>query len=321
MSFFRFDDLSCDIMDTFRLRAQANIKYIEKCCYVMRKGNPKFDALVDLMKESNLSFRHNSPPLEAGMIVRSDLDPLRSLSLVELERLSKGAAWEAKHTDEPAESERYRDLGLAASFLAVIKYKEAKPVYMFSMRDIHLDESYEVGKHETMALLFDYPVKNEKRVVLIEWFKDGMKPERREEIHNLALLLATSKPRTTLLAHCYGVIEDASYGSAGLVLTPPPHIRSGLPKVLPSGTISACRMPISLRDVIMRKDVTRMDAIDLGIRFKIAQRLLDAAHVMHSTDWFHKYVFLSVFDHQILSIRKTHTHTHTHTHTARPPTK
>ena len=292
-------------MNTFRLRAQANIKYIDKCCYVMRKRNPRFDALVDLMKESNLSLRHNSPPLEAGMIMRSDLDPLVSLNLAELERLSKGAAWEAKHTDEPAESERYQDLGLAASFLAVIKYKEAKPVYMFSMRDIHLDPSYELGKHETMALLFDYPVKNEKRVVLIEWFKDGIQPQRREEINNLALLLATSKPRTNLLANCYGVIQDTSHGRAGLVLAPPPHIRSGLPKVLPSGTISACRMPISLQDVIVREDVNPMGAIDLGIRFRIAQKILDAAHVMHSTEWFHKYVSPSDF----VSPRSIHTYT------------
>lgn len=293
VSLFRFDDLSYDVMEAFRSRARSNLLYIQRCQFIIRKKEPRLDVLLNIVKDCNLTLRDNSPGIQAGRILRSDFDPLRNMNESELERIAEGAAAEAKHTDESGESERYRNLGLAASFLLVMKYRQAKPVYQFTMRDVHIDASYELGKHESMALLFDYPIKGERRVVLIEWVKLGSnRSERRKEIHDLALELAASKPHTMLVASCYGVLEDPSSGRIGLVLAPPSHIRAGLPRVMPPGSISHQRMPISLRDLIVRKYAGQGNVLELGMRFRLAQRLVDAAHVMHSTDWIHKNIRL-----------------------------
>ncbi|KAJ2897137.1 hypothetical protein MKZ38_004955 [Zalerion maritima] len=292
VSSFRFDDLSPSIVDTFRARAKANLSFIQKCRYVLRSKRdlPQLNALLEIIKDCNVALRDLSPPLDSGMLMRSEIDPLKTLPHPHLKRLAEAAACEAKLTDEPSEATRYHDLSLAAQFTAVLKYETAKPVFRFGPQDVHIDASYELGKYETMALLFDYPLKGEKRVVLIEWVKDGGRPERRKEVYDLALVLAASKPGAMLIASCYGVIEDPKYGRVGLVLAPPPHIRSGLPKMLPPGTVSAFRMPVSLRDLITRKQASTGsgDIMDLSLRFTIAQRLLDAVHVMHSTTWVHK---------------------------------
>lgn len=145
-----------------------------------------------------------------------------------------------------------------------------------------MDESYILSSASasTMALLFDYPVKKEHRVVLIEWvdphpslssFQDT---ERETRIKTL--MLATPKPAQLLLPTCYGMVEDSYTRRFGLVLAPPTHIRSGLPSILPAGAISKKRMPVSLKELMDKRHPACVKMLELGTRFSLARRVVGA---------------------------------------------
>jgi len=138
-----------------------------------------------------------------------------------------------------------------------------------------------------MALLFDYPVRKEHRVVLIEWV-DVLDGSYEHDTRVKTLMLASPKPGQLLLPTCYGMVEDPRTRMFGLVLAPPPHIRSNLPPILPSGAISEKRMPVSLMELLEKRHSSCLTVLDLGIRFRLAKRLVDAVHMMHCVGWVHK---------------------------------
>jgi len=74
----------------------------------------------------------------------------------------------------------------------------------------------------------------------------------------------------------------------GLVLAPPSHIRSNLPQILPAGAISQKRMPVSLKELLDKRHPSCIHMLDLGDRFRLAKKLVDAVHMMHCVGWIHK---------------------------------
>lgn len=291
LSFFRFEwgeDLTLDMIKKFRVRCNINLSFIQKSRFSIHKRDTHYTELIEVLKEYNQNLRSLVPSLDVERVMRSEFDIMKRMVSSELRRLADAAAYEAKHSLESVDITRYQELALAASFTNVLKYDAAKPVYQFSLKDFHIDPSYQITRSATMALLFDYPIKHERRVVLIEWFKAGGRSDRREEAEEMALVLATSKPDGMLLPNSYGVLEDRSHGRVGLVLAPPAHIRGGLPRTLPPGSISGLRMPISLRDIITKKHTNHGALLDLGVRFQMAKKMLDAVHLMHATSWVHR---------------------------------
>ena len=149
-----------------------------------------------------------------------------------------------------------------------------------------------------MALLFNFPSRFQKRIVLIEWIEFGNIVEK--DIHNdtkiKAYMLRTKKPTQLLLPDCYGIVEDkfSSPKRYGLVLVPPLHIRTNLPIPIPRGLISKQRKPVSLRELILQGSSQR-EVIDLGTRFRLAKKLVDAVHMMHCVGWVHKYAMFCQF--------------------------
>jgi hypothetical protein len=126
-----------------------------------------------------------------------------------------------------------------------------------------------------MALLFDYPEKRENRVVLIEWVDDIERYADRDT-REKTLILSTPKPGQLLLPTCYGMVEDTVNRRFGLVLAPPAHIRTNLPSNMPTGAISQKRMPVSLKELLERKHAACQQMLELGARFRLAKKLVDA---------------------------------------------
>ena len=151
-----------------------------------------------------------------------------------------------------------------------------------------------------MALLFDYPVRKEHRVVLIEWV-DILDRDYERDTRIKTLMLAAPKPGQLLLPTCYGMVEDPKTRMFGLVLAPPAHIRSNLPPILPSGAISKKRMPFSLMELLEKKHPSSQTVLDLGIRFRLAKKLVDAVHMMHCVGWVHKYIPFTTLAIEILT--------------------
>ena len=225
-------------------------------------------------------------------MIKGGIDDVGKLLKDELRRQFKAFMYESQHAPGVPEAKRYEELALAAKFTSVLKYEEAKPIYRFKIEELYMAPQYELSaqSRSTMAILFDYPIKGDKRVVLIEWIQNFGHPDQKKERDSLALMLSTPKPGTMLLPGCYGVVDDHLNERFGVILRPPEHIRGGLPRLLPPGAISGQRMPVTLRDVIKKRHPLYQDVLDLGIRFRIAKMLVDAVHSMHSCGWIHKQV-------------------------------
>jgi hypothetical protein len=272
-----------------------NMSVIRKCKFLFRKKDEGWNKLIDLLKHNIEELSKLGPTFELGRLRKGEYDILRKMDLDQLRGRSEAAAYEARHTPPGIEiGDRYHSISLAANFSAVVKYERQHAAYKFTMRDFRIDPAYILPSSETstMALLFDYPVKKEHRVVLIEWM-DEMDHDQERGTRVKTLMLATPKPGQLLLPTCYGMVEDRSTRRFGLVLAPPAHIRANLPSVLPTGAISEKRMPVSLKELLDRRHPACVHMLDLGIRFRLAKKLVDAVHMMHCVGWIHKHAIYS----------------------------
>ena len=263
---------------------------------MFRKRDTSWNALIDILRDYIEDLRHSGPLVDLDKLSKSEFHTLEKLRQDELRRRVDAAAYEANHSsNEDSIMETYKQLSLAARFNDVVKYERQQAPPTFSMQDFKLDTQYQLSSSDTstMALLYDYPVgpdKKEHRVVLIEWTKDDGGDNERTRIK--AVMLTTPKPGDLLFPKCYGIVEDPAAKRTGLVLAPPTHIGSNLPVVLPNGTISRYRMPVSLKEVMQRKVPSHENTLDLGIRFRLAKKLVAAVHMMHCAGWVHKYIIL-----------------------------
>lgn len=268
-----------------------NLSFIKKCKFVFRKKDTAWKELTDLLKEYNENLRSYGPKFDLEKMIKGEFEFLRKLQQSELRRRAEASAYEAKRSPpESTEAKRYHDISLAANFSTVVKYERQHGVYKFSMSDFRLDPAYMLSSSDssTMALLFDYPVRKEHRVVLIEWV-DILDRDYERDTRIKTLMLAAPKPGQLLLPTCYGMVEDPRTRMFGLVLAPPAHIRSNLPPILPSGAISKKRMPFSLMELLEKRHPSCQTVLDLGIRFRLAKKLVDAVQMMHCVGWVHKY--------------------------------
>jgi hypothetical protein len=273
-----------------------NMSIIKKCKFLFRKKDEGWNKLIDLLKRYIEELATLGPTFELQRMQKGEYDMLRKMDLEQLRARTEAAAYEARHTPPGIEiGDRYHNISLAANFSAVVKYERQHAAIKFNMRDFRIDPSYILPSSETstMALLFDYPVKKEHRVVLIEWM-DEMDHDQERGTRVKTLMLATPKPGQLLLPTCYGMVEDTAMRRFGLVLAPPAHIRSNLPSILPSGAISQKRMPVSLKELLDRRHPACVHMLDLGIRFRLAKKLVNAVHMMHCVGWIHKYVIDSL---------------------------
>jgi hypothetical protein len=283
-------ELTSETQISFLERCKVNLSFIKKCKFVFRKKDTAWKDLTDLLKEYNETLRSYGPKFDVEKMLKGEFDLIRKLLQSELRRRVEASEYEAKRLPpDSKEAKRYRDISVAASFATVVKFERQHGVYKFSMSDFRLDPAYMLSSSDssTMALLFDYPVRKEHRVVLIEWI-DIRDNDYEYRTRVKTLMLAAPKPAQLLLPTCYGMVEDPRTGMFGLVLAPPAHIRSNLPPILPSGAISKKRMPVSLLELLEKKHPSCQTVLDLGIRFRLAKKLVDAVHMMHCVSWVHK---------------------------------
>jgi hypothetical protein len=135
-------------------------------------------------------------------------------------------------------------------------------------------------------------------VVFIEWTqaRHGKSQELKSNLWEISGVLSFQKPDSMLLPYSYGVVENLSEGQFGIVLMPPTHIRMHIPPLsqIPRGEISCRRMPSTLETLISvaigspAHGSGAGEPVDLGTRFRIARKLVDAIHIMHTVNLLHK---------------------------------
>ncbi|CAG8979580.1 hypothetical protein HYALB_00010781 [Hymenoscyphus albidus] len=269
-------ELNIETTGIFLERCRLNLNFFQRTHFTLFKKDTLFHTLIAHLKEHISVLITYGPSPSLSKLRKGELELVKELNLHELRRLAEAASYESKHEDGD-EKARYRDLSLAAQFSSVVKFERPHAAFKFSMRDFRMDETYILPSNlsSTMALLFDYPVKKENRVVLIEWLPPSPSLQDTErETRIKTLMLATPKPGQLLLPTCYGMLEDPYSRRFGLVLAPPPHIRSGLPSILTAGAISKKRMPASLREVMSRRHPACVGILELGTRFGLARRVV-----------------------------------------------
>jgi hypothetical protein len=273
-----------------------NMSFIKKCKFLFRTRDETWNKFIDVLKHCNEALATLGPVFELEKMRKGEYDKLRRMNFEELRARAEASDYEARHTPPGIEvGDRYHNISLAANFSAVVKYERQHSARKFFIREFRLDPAYILPSCEssTMALLFDYPDKNQHRVVLIEWM-DEMNRDQERETRLKTLMLAAEKPGQLLLPTCYGMVEDTAMRRYGIVLVPPAHIRANLPSVLPSGAISQKRMPVSLKELLDKKHPSCVHMLDLGVRFRLAKKLLNAVHMMHCVGWVHKYAIQSL---------------------------
>jgi hypothetical protein len=275
----------------FLERCKTNMSIIKKCKFLFRHKDEGWNKLIDLLKHKIEELGTLGPTFELKRVRKAEYDKLRKMDPEELRGRAEAAAYEARHTPPAIEiGNTYHNIALAAKFSVVVRFDRQHTAVKFTMRDFRLDPAYVLPSTEssTMALLFDYPAKKENRVVLIEWV-DEMERYAEKDTRDKTLILSSAKPGQLLLPTCYGMVEDTLNRRFGLVLAPPAHIRANLPSILPTGAISQKRMPVSLKELLDGRHPACQQMLDLGARFRLAKKLVDAVHMMHCVGWIHKY--------------------------------
>ncbi|KAK4188319.1 hypothetical protein QBC35DRAFT_208831 [Podospora australis] len=217
-------------------------------------------------------------------------------------RLAEAAAIEKKASIDPDTKEKYDSLIKFATFATGVKNASAAAMpaqKLFTRRDFSFDGPFKLGANTTLARLFDYPTRHQTRIVLVEWVtapKPAQVKAKFDELKMEWYVLNAEKPDSLLLPVATGLIYDnADPHVIGIIYQLPSHIRTELPPKPVAGrapdprlvrspkTVAAQRMPTTLRQLIERSR-----SFDLGLRFKIAKKLLDSLHLMHTGNWIHR---------------------------------
>ncbi|KAK4175918.1 hypothetical protein QBC36DRAFT_16719 [Triangularia setosa] len=222
-------------------------------------------------------------------------------------RLAEAALFEQKATIDPDAKSFYGDLAKFIGFslslrdVTVLNGRGLSPNMpsqkIFTRRDFSFDAPYKLGPNSTLARLLDYPTKYQTRLVLVEWVpvhKNVNPKTKLEGLKSEWYVLHADKPSSLLLPTSQGLVYDNTDPNfIGIVFQLPSHIRTELPPkvagrvdpriVRSPKTTAAQRMPTTLRQLILSNP-----ALDLGVRFKLAQKLLNSLHLMHTAGWMHK---------------------------------
>lgn len=251
--------------------------------------------LIELLKEYMVNLRTFGPEPDLARVLKAQFNFLNHLPPDQLQQIAQAAGYEAQHsTIEERRSAPYHKIEQAAKFRVAVRSDDTKRTLpVFPLSDFIINDGYSLSTAHasTMALLFDFPSQNQRRIVLIEWIlsRDEVERDIYNDIKIKANMLRTTKPTQLLLPDCYGVVEELfPLKRYGLVLVPPLHIRTNLPATIPRGLISQQRKPVTLRELILQASSQR-PVIDLGTRFRLAKKLVDAVHMMHCVGWVHKY--------------------------------
>lgn len=272
---------------------KTNLPFIQKCKFVFTDHNNDAEILVDRLRERNEALRQFTP---------NDINEKQKHNTFYIfgkdasEELVKALFREANRAKKSGQqSLPYQEFGQIAAFSVQVKdqrrqekeQKHPRHLRRFEPSQFRTSPNYKVSAPQDaeMALLRQFPIKSESRVVYIEWISGEGALERESKAIAKARMLSTTMSEQVLLPTCYGILEDDEGPNKrfGLVLAPPEHIRQSLGMLMP-GSISRKRMPKSLRTVLHDAE----DREDLGIRFNLAKRLVNAVHKMHCVDWIHK---------------------------------
>ena len=107
----------------------------------------------------------------------------------------------------------------------------------------------------------------------------------------LALLLASdAKPAEICTRRCLGVFKDPSNTRYGMIYEPPRYIVNFWTTDTQDSAVANLCKPVSLLRLLERSaDPAKSESIlDLGLRFRLAKKLVQSVLILHVTGLLHK---------------------------------
>jgi len=301
----RFSTKDLTSFDQDRLRHLDFLQ--QKARYALISEGSPLDDLIERLDDLNRMLQLlTAPIITEDMVTRKVLESAVKDIWADTDltrRLEEAATYEMKHSIDPTAKAKYDDLSKFANFSLAVK--SATPDIprkkIFSRSEFSFDSPYEISPYATLARLFDYPIKLQSRLVLVEWRRIRRSEPLMESLDKSKMtwfVLHVEKPDRMLLPPAIGyILDDADPRNVGFVYQLPSHIRGNLPTkpvmhgdlvqrvVRSPKTIAAQRMPTTLRQLILKREPS---GIDLSIRFQLAKALLDAVHLIHAAGWLHR---------------------------------
>lgn len=293
MEEFRFEsdeDLSVLKIEQLKTSCNHNFSVMKKVKFVLGNREKKLEDLINRLREYNEVLWRYGPGVAVTSLDKGIYDEISKIMGDQLKAFFEAYTKESESARNPASAKRYADMAKLANFRSQVRQHEgATRPMVLKPHQFYIMENYAINDAgtSTLALLYNYPAQNDRRVALIEWIQNPWLPGKGAETEKLAVLLSTPKPEEMLIPGCYGVYDDLEHGRLGIVLKPPRNIRAGLPVNLPSGAVSVRRRPVSLRYFVADSWAGFGD-VDLGTKFGIAKKLVDTVHLMHAAEWVHK---------------------------------
>ncbi len=262
-------------------RYRANISILARCKWALR-GKGRVQSLIKNLREYNDNLIRLCS-WEAQMQMNRGLHTVAlpgHTDFVDLHMMADAAEDTATDETSPSYEGRQR-LANMARFRAKITSPPRTRGRWYKSRNNTLDHKafwfHPECRTSTLAIH-----KRDNTVVLIEWRDYSNEPEE-EQIHILSdLLCASEKPAEFRTLPCLGIFRQSLKSRYGLVYKLPPHIRK-ISRPLQQRDLSV-RKPISLADLIKKIK----SPIPLGLRFRLAQRLISSVIVIHGSGWLHK---------------------------------
>ena len=264
----------------------SKMSLLQKCQWSL-KGKGRVDALLkDLRKYNDDLVRLCSLGAQAQMNRGLPTFALPQCNnFLDLQFMADSAKDTAKDKSSPMADGRQRIADMAR-----FKAKMVTPARIskrFQTRWRLLDKrDYVLKSAGPQALAIS---QRDRQVVFTEWqsyMGDAGRPNKlaEEQIHKLGDFLSVpDRPRDLRTLDCFGLFKDQANSRYGVVYHLPQYMRDLVHRTRPEDLGHVCK-PCSLNRLLDNVD----NVLDLGIRFKLAKKLVYSVVVLHICGWLHK---------------------------------
>ena len=267
-------------------RRQEDAEKTQKRISIMRKlrwavkDKELFETLISQLEKFNNGLYSLLPPSTAHSLAKAvAIELLRTTNLAHLSLIGDAAR---SHNDNVAA------LAMRKHRALVILQNPARAPPMTLPRVSDLLKVKKTAKDGRRSVgTYQDPKTTASRPIMIEWklMEPNMRGKEKsiseQKMNNLAYFLHRAKPgsfRDTL--HCVGM--------TGAMLQSAEHVKYGLVYEVPDGAESQ-ELPISLFDILPKDDDhEEHQELDLGVKFRLAQMLVQSVYELHLSNWLHK---------------------------------
>ena len=274
-----------------------NLDILRECKFVLVDDSlfPKLSTDIRYRIDDLLALC--TPQLDAAIARTSISELLKNEAdintLVNISEAAKEEIKVAKIDDQPYGA--YEGIAAAARLKAQILNPKAQlpASRLVAIDSYEYHRAWQVNPQTTISLCHEYD-----RIEYIEWksyrnIENRCSKEMEAQILELInkLCIERHPPQLQALEFLF-YFKDAETCRYGLVYQLPEYIRkfrtsTSAPEIKESQIAARCR-PTNLSNILIAAEINPDGILELGLRFRLAKRLINSLHWMHTAGWLHK---------------------------------